>query len=188
MRKTARSRAKRRGAETLKGVLIPHPALPCAAVRRLEAKVARSDESIDFVWTVSGNIGALAAPAPAAPARKDGLWRHTCFEAFLQDGDGYVELNVSPSGEWAAYRFDGYRTGMTPAELAQPHVQVRAGRDVLEVSARFVLAATGRLGLAAVIEEAGGRISYWALAHGGAKPDFHDRGTFVIDLASERRP
>ena len=30
------------------------------------------------------------------------------------DSPGYYELNFSPSGEWAAYRFSAYRTGMTP--------------------------------------------------------------------------
>jgi hypothetical protein len=33
--------------------------------------------------------------------------------------DGYVEYNLSPSGAWAAYRFDGYREGMRGLEIAR---------------------------------------------------------------------
>ena len=36
--------------------------------------------------------------------------------------------------------------------------------------------------LSAVLEEKDGTKSYWALAHGGDKPDFHDPGCFVARL------
>ena len=42
--------------------------------------------------------------------------------------------------------------------------------------------AVWRLGLSAVIEETNGRRSYWALAHGGAKPDFHHADAFALEL------
>jgi len=40
-----------------------------------------------------------------------------------------------------------------------------------------------RLGLSAVLEETDGTKSYWALAHCGEKPDFHDAGCFTAKLA-----
>jgi hypothetical protein len=40
---------------------------------------------------------------------------------------------------------------------------------------------------AAVIEEQGGVISYWALAHPGEKPDFHDPACFAASLAPPNR-
>jgi hypothetical protein len=39
-----------------------------------------------------------------------------------------------------------------------------------------------RLGLSAVIEAVDGAMSYWALAHPSAKPDFHHPDSFVLDL------
>ncbi len=39
-----------------------------------------------------------------------------------------------------------------------------------------------RLALSAVIEETDGRLSYWALAHPAAKPDFHHAEAFVLSL------
>jgi hypothetical protein len=35
-------------------------------------------------------------------------------------------------------------------------------------------------GLAAVLESDDGSLSYWALAHGGEKPDFHDPASFAL--------
>ena len=44
------------------------------------------------------------------------------------------------------------------------------------------LAGSWRLGLAAVIEEANGRISYWALAHPPGRADFHQTDGFALEL------
>ena len=54
----------------------------------------------------------------------DGLWKHTCFEAFIRPGEssGYYEFNFRPTRQWAVYRFDSYRQGMTPMDLANPPV------------------------------------------------------------------
>ena len=64
---------------------------------------------------------ALLVPAPAPPVRTDGLWRHTCFEAFIAPAGSseYWEYNFSPSGAWAAYHFTAYRTGMTPLDAGR---------------------------------------------------------------------
>jgi hypothetical protein len=44
-------------------------------------------------------------------------------------------------------------------------------------------APTIHAGLAAVIEAADESLSYWALAHAGEKPDFHDPVTFAMRVA-----
>ena len=38
------------------------------------------------------------------------------------------------------------------------------------------------MGLSAILEEQGGTISYWALAHPAGKPDFHDAACFAVAL------
>jgi hypothetical protein len=44
-----------------------------------------------------------------------------------------------------------------------------------------------RMNLAAVIEEASGVKSYWALAHRADQPDFHDPACFVAELPAPER-
>ena len=48
--------------------------------------------------------------------------------------------------------------------------------------AAFAAPATISAGLSAVIEDARGGLSYWALTHGANQPDFHDPATFVLRL------
>lgn len=170
--------------------LLRHASSACEAVSavEVEARFGAPDELI-LEYSITGTMTDLCIPAVRAPCRADELWRHTCFEAFVGGpGEGYLEINLSPSTEWAAYRFDAYRQGMAPASLVTaPVVVVRRAAERLGLSATLRLPApeaaaalsTRRLALAAVIEDAGGRLSWWALAHPAAKPDFHHPQSFV---------
>jgi hypothetical protein len=40
-----------------------------------------------------------------------------------------------------------------------------------------------RVAASAVVEEANSGLSYWALAHPAAKPDFHHADAFVLSVA-----
>jgi hypothetical protein len=133
-------------------------------------------------------------PSPAIPRRVDGLWQHTCFEAFVgfKDSPAYYEFNFSPSREWAAYAFRVYRDGgpLEDEELA-PVISIRKTSDVLELNAVVQLGRLPllqpeiviRLGLSAVIEDSDGGLSYWALKHPAKKPDFHHVDSFVLEFA-----
>ena len=148
--------------------------------------------ALAFAFRLEGDLGRLRIPGPAAPRRAHGLWRHTCFEAFVAPpgSPGYLELNFSPSGEWTAYAFRGYRDGASDALETAPQIDVRIVADRLELQARVDLnrlpALRGhdeiRLALCAVIEEEPGLLSYWALAHSAAKPDFHHPDAFALTL------
>ena len=104
----------------------------------------------------------------------------------------YIEFNASPSGEWASYLFDGYREGMRPAVAGPGEAGVFVLKDgfILEVTvgldleADFGQLASGSwsVGLSAVVEEANGCLSYWALAHSVGKPDFHHPDCFTLEL------
>jgi hypothetical protein len=150
-------------------------------------------------YAASGPADRLRLPAPAAPARTDDLWKHTCFEAFIRapDGRGYCEFNFSPSGQWAAYRFKGYREGMTSIEeIAAPKIRGHslAGQYELQVSLDLGRLPdlpgieTWQIGLSAVIEDIDGGRAYWALAHAPGKPDFHLAGGFACQLSVAERP
>jgi len=147
--------------------------------------------SLLLCYVVVGNIGDLLLPALTAPDRADELWRHTCFEAFIRGApDGsYYELNFAPSTKWAAYQFTGYRTGMREATKIQaPKIEVASTGDRHALRAALELSELSsvsrwQLALSAVIEEANGRKSYWALAHPPGKPDFHHSDCFAGELS-----
>jgi hypothetical protein len=171
----------------MRHALTLHPDSVCAAVDSIHVDVVRTaGDVLGLRYVVTGRIGEIALPAPAASARADRLWEHSCFEAFLGDewGEAYAELNVSPSTEWAGYRFNSYREGMRQAAFPSPRIEVEAGADRLEVKVALQLNSFGRrrLGLSAVIEEKSGAKSYWALAHPPGAPDFHHRDCFAIEL------
>ena len=155
-----------------------HPATPCAALRGIRVSAVSTPKKLSLVYLMEGEIARLRIPPPRTPRFVDGLWQHTCCELFVaRPGGGYREFNFSPSGEWAAYEFDGYRTGRRAIE-ARPEIVLRGAQ--LEVSLEEK---AGRIGLSAVIEEEDGAISYWALRHAPGKPDFHHPEAFAMELA-----
>ncbi|MDP1631970.1 MAG: DOMON-like domain-containing protein [Caulobacter sp.] len=174
--------------------LIRHSDTPCDAVTRVTVEATRAGPAgLALRYVVIGDIGALRLPETAARDRRDDLWKHSCFEVFLQDGRGsaYCEYNLSPSGQWAGYRFDAHRQGGTsPAAMAAPEMAITVSAERLELQATIALDGLAdlppdvpwRAGLTAVIEAADGRLSYWALAHAPDRADFHHPDTFVCDL------
>ncbi len=171
--------------------LAPHPSARCDAVRAIEARVARAPDGVlTLRYSVEGDLARVRLPPPRPPRRADGLWQHTCFEAFVapDPGPDYLELNFSPSGEWASYAFSAYREGMAAAEdTAAPAITVSRDGSALTVDAAVCLTrlrggAPARVALAAVLEESSGSLSYWALQHPPGRPDFHHPHGFALQI------
>ena len=108
--------------------LIPHPDGPTPPTSAITVDVSRPKRdciALRFVTTGEG-VAHLQLPRPidSRPGRHDELWQHTCFELFLHLGDGeaYTEYNFAPSGDWACYRFDSYREGMTAPKVSEPTI------------------------------------------------------------------
>jgi len=104
-------------------------------------------------------------------------------------GTGYTEFNFSPSERWAAYDFTSYRAGMTERPMPRsPVITPRRGGDVLFCDVAIPTAALPplpwRYGMTAVLEETGEVKSFWALAHAGDRPDFHDPACLAATLAA----
>ncbi len=171
-----------------------HPATPATAVQAIEATTIFSDDGrLTVTYRLYGDTTCLRIPEKQSPSRTDNLWQHTCFEAFIgiEGETAYHEFNFSPSGQWAAYAFSDYRqrTDIFP-ELEAPDIRTRIFPDRLELEASIAQTALPRtperrllqIGLSAVVENRTGGMSYWALSHATAKPDFHDRRSFIIDL------
>ena len=176
-------------------------------VKRVAAgAVLGGRESLRLQYVLEADPALIRIPPPAADAgRTDKLWAHTCFEAFVAvpGSPRYLELNFSPSGQWAAYRFDSYRQGMAPALDAAPRVVVARGKDRLELHAEVQLGGSFacldrgaepsdplrlRLALSTVVEDREGRLSYWALHHPPGRPDFHHPESFSLALEPARNP
>lgn len=176
--------------------LAPHPDSPAGPATGLAVALERPARNLLWLrYEVEGDIDRLVLPAPGAPARADELWTHTCFEAFARGGEagGYCEFNFSPSGRWAAYAFDAYRSGMRVLDMATPSIRCDAGRDymALEAVVEWPVAfsdAPARLGLSAIIEAVDGAKTYWALTHPPGAPDFHHPDCFALQLPAGGPP
>jgi len=173
---------------------------------KLVFNVERRRHSLDFTFVLSGrrpvDLQALAMPEAQEPRlrqRRDELWKNTCFEIFVGSADepSYIEMNLSPSGDWNVYAFDQYRTAMRPAQDPHPpllrfertqvgdvyewHGSLRPADSSGEL--RQLLNSPGLvMGATAVLEYKTGEREYWALVHAGQQPDFHLRESFRLPL------
>lgn len=175
--------------------LIPFEA-PGAPAPIVRAGIERTAARLSLRWVLGGAARGVRMPAPAmAPRRADDLWKHTCFEAFVGPAGGaaYWEINVSPSGDWNVYRFDGYRRGMRPETrvTAAASQLERASCGTITLRATVDLSPLGALahqaldaGLAAVLEAADGTLTHWSVVHQPSRPDFHRRESFVVRLSA----
>lgn len=150
-----------------------------------------ADGKLALLYVLTGKLDEIRIPGAARPERRDALWQHTCFEAFVRGAGGaYYEFNFAPSTEWAAYQFAGYRSGSHILEMEPPRIETQSSADIFLLSSQLVLGESPNLpagspwslGLSAVIEEMNGRKSYWALVHPSGKADFHHADCFVHQL------
>ncbi len=170
--------------------LVSHPSQSPLRVTGVEARVIGFDADwLRVRWRIDG-AQALVVPAFAGRGRSDDLWKTTCFELFLrtEGGEAYTELNLSPSERWAAYDFASYRDGMEDRPASrEPDCAIRLGSSFAIFDAAIPLdllpTLPAEINFACVIEEEGRRLSYWAMAHPEAKPDFHDPACFAATLA-----
>jgi hypothetical protein len=170
-----------------------HPSTPTESVRAIQVLVRRSASAeLKITFRLDGDFSRINIPAPVEPGIGTELWRHTCFEAFinLEGQTAYHEFNFAPSGEWCLYALSGYRKGAPVAnETMRPQIALRSTGTRLELDALIRLdtlssvhsRASLRLGLSAVIETSDG-LSYWALRHPADKPDFHRADGFALLL------
>src|SRR5580698_3976938 len=180
--------------------LTPSTADPSGAIRQLAVGVARpAPTRLLLEYELRGELAGVLIAEPGAEGvtaqpdgRTDGLWRHTCMEVFIRSAPAaagpYLEFNLAPGGQWAAYRFSGYRAGMAPLTgIHPPRIELRTQSERLLLAAELEIpaelaATTLRLGLTAVVENTQRQLGYWALRHAGDRPDFHHPDSFEIEI------
>jgi hypothetical protein len=174
-----------------KRALQPHPGARAACIAAIEVEIAvLPSGALKLIYVLTGDFASLRIPDVQPTRRADGLWRHTCFEAFIRvaDSPAYREFNFSPSGLWQAYAFHAYRAGGLLAPAPDPKIEclLEPGRLTLHATLQpddLPAGARLRLGLTAVVEAADGSLGYWALQHTAGKPDFHHPDTFALEIA-----
>lgn len=157
---------------------------------KIAGNIARDANQLSITYTLNGHLKeVLIAPPSEVPARKQELWKDTCFEFFvgIQDSERYWEFNLSSAGHWNVYRFDAYRQGMLEetAFTTLPfsvHNQSDSLALALNVDLDKIVTAPLEIAIATVIKHRDGDLTYWALTHQGAEADFHLRDSFIIDL------
>jgi hypothetical protein len=179
--------------------LIGFDAGSSAESRRMFVETAVTDGYLQLVYRWRGwSVAPIVLARAANPQRRDELWRTTCAEIFvaLDDasdgkpytGGPYLEFNFSPTGDWAAYRFDSTRAGMRAHAWRgneAPRVSLAASTEGLALEVTLPLAALSagvhRVAYASVVEISNG-LSYWALTHPTDRPDFHHPQSFAALL------
>lgn len=159
----------------------------------LEFSAKSSELTLDLLYRVKGDLSRLDIPDHAlAPSRADHLWQTTCFEIFLRrknQPDRYLEFNFAPSGDWALYRFSGYRKGLEHPLADKPPVTIiQTQAQNMSLAAKIPwslindsLFGTSPLeaGISVILKEKGGEMAYWAVKHPSDRPDFHHPDSFV---------
>ena len=90
------------------------------------------------------------------------------------DGTSYREFNLSPSGRWACYDFDGFRAGMRDAPAG---VEVSCAISATELRVEAVIHSSlplpATVALNGIIKDADGVNRFWALAFEPGPAEFH---------------
>lgn len=166
--------------------LYPFPGQDSCGVS-IQGTIERTPQALRLSFLLQGNLGDIVLPTETARKRGDNLWQATCFELFwAEEGQkNYRELNLAPNGDWNVYAFTDYRTGMRQEErIAEPLVKIKHTAESFSLIAELAMGNLHagqtplRVGVSAVLLHQDTRVSHWALAHPGEKPDFHAPQSF----------
>lgn len=170
--------------------LVLHPDCTPGPVQRVRAAIRATDSGCTARFRIDGDMAGIVVPASAPSVRTSDLWRSTCFEAFWagEGAESYTELNISPSTQWAAWRFVGYRGEAMDAVVEGTAFASTASDAHFEMEASMALSLPlpARIALTAVIKTRDGALQYWAPAFAPGKPDFHAAACRTIQLEDER--
>jgi hypothetical protein len=155
-----------------------------------DLQVSGSDIKLEYALSDRGFLFQLPGQTQKwssdAMTREEELWKHTCFEAFLNPVGFplYFEFNFSLKSAWNCYQFERYRYPQPP-KVCWDFVLKSIVWDEFEGKLKIHLENRTqykkfKVGLTAVLEEKSGLKHYCALAHKGTQPDFHLLDSFTL--------
>ncbi len=159
--------------------------------------VAVRDSCLELTYSLKGSCEQLdeydrCAFSSSVSERKDFLWEQTCLEAFLADKSKktYWEMNISLSGDWNIFCFSDYRQARTEENRSQVHKNDASfSKNEISFSCLWDLSQLdvekARIGISMIAKYKDGQKDFLALAHDGAKPDFHLRSGFLLNFSYE---
>jgi hypothetical protein len=160
------------------------------AIASLTGEVNWQGERLIIRYVLAGDMSQVQWPGLSAkPSRQDNLWQTTCFELFITDisSDRYVELNLSPSGDWQCYEFSHYRSGQQLSQELQLQSLTQNQDDrKFELNASLLTpykTSPLLIGVNAILQGLDGKHHYYALSHQPDRPDFHHQDNFELDLS-----
>jgi hypothetical protein len=165
----------------------------------IRGRIARTHHLLAVHYSLTGDIGEIRFPEPVhQPNRRVELWLATCFEFFLAipGQPGYWEFNLSPCGDWNAFRMDAYRRVGFRQEDRVQDVRINSHQvddcfildAAIDLSRLFEPEVALQVGITSVIQTRDGNETYWALAHPASQADFHWRENFILLLEAEDHP
>lgn len=160
---------------------------------QITGQISRKNNLLTVHYSLTGSVEVVLFPsASLQPARKDDLWKATCFEFFLSipNQPQYWEFNISPSGHWNVYKMDAYRrVGFREeTQFQQLPFSYGIGAGYISVKVAVDLSPiiqakdTIQAGVTSIIRTRDSHESYWALAHPQPQADFHLRESFVLKI------
>ena len=172
------------GNEQIKNLVAFKPNLAATSFQ-IKISLKQNLSVLTLQYSLIGNHTTLILPSSKkSPSHKEGLYRHTCFEAFVGGGktDKYTEFNFSPSGDWCAIFFDNYRKPSNQQGVEKPNKLLLSPLTLTEnsLNLKVVIDLSAlktpplKLGLSTVLEHSDNSLSYWSLSHGNEKADFHN--------------
>ena len=161
----------------------------------ISGTIDRQKNMICVQYTLVGDLGEIfLPPSISKPARKDELWRTTCFELFIavKESPQYWEFNMSPSGDWNVYVMDAYRQVNMRQETRIQRLQFQVQKETHYLSLMAAIDLNSFIGseklieagITCVVQANTKRETYWALVHPQARADFHLRESFVLEFPS----
>lgn len=157
--------------------LVLHSDCASGPIHSVSAELRPTGQGCEAEFCLEGDISAIKIPMHRDSQRMDNLWKTTCFEIFWQPDGGsyYREFNLSPSSRWACYDFDEFREGMRDAPVRA--IAIACSHDdkqlTLKASIASELPVPAKVALNAIVEDAEGKIQFWALAFEDGKAEFH---------------
>ena len=165
----------------------------------ITGRISRQNNILALHYSLSGDVNRIVLPSLTShPGRRHELWKATCFEFFMarKDQPAYWEFNLSPSGDWNAYRMDAYRRVGFREEPRIPQLRLEAQKELnafkldttVNLSPIFSHDVPLQASITAILQSVDGKETYWALTHFGPHADFHVRQSFILELEGQNLP